>query len=202
MPVRLGFLSPAGFMPRPRAPTAVACVAIAVMCNLAAGPATAQFALGAFGNNKSDQNLPVSVEANVLEIFRDQRQAVFTGNVFAVRGEVRLRSQKLVLHFIEKKSGTGKTKTEVTRMNAYGAVVVVKGNMRATGQWAVMHMRTGKVTMGDSVVLTEDKTVIRGSKLELDLKTGKSRIIGTKNKKGKSRVFGIFVPNPAKSKKP
>ncbi len=157
-------------------------------------PLQAQSISGAFGNNKRDAAAPVRIEANMLEVLQRKKQAIFTGNVIATRGTVRLRSSRLVVHYIERRAGTSKSKTEITRLDATGNVVVTNGNKRATGQWAKLFMRTGKVTMGDQVVLTENKNIIRGSKLELDLKTGKSRMLGS----NRSRVLGIFVPEPVR----
>jgi len=157
-------------------------------------PLQAQSMSGVFGNNKRDASTPVRIEANMLEVLQRKKQAIFTGNVIATRGTVRLRSSRVIVHYTEKRAGTAKSKTEITRLDATGNVVVTNGNKRATGQWARMFMRTGKVTMGDKVVLTENKNVIRGSKLELDLKTGKSRMLGS----NQGRVLGVFVPDPVR----
>jgi lipopolysaccharide export system protein LptA len=157
-------------------------------------PVQAQNLTGAFGNNKRNTAAPVRIEANLLEVLQKKKQAIFTGNVIATRGTVRLRSARLVVHYREMRAGTSKSKTEITLLVASGNVIVTSGNKKATGQWAKMHMKTNKVTMGDKVILRENKNIIHGSKLELDLKTGKSRLLGSKN----SRVLGVFVPDPVR----
>lgn len=170
-------------------------LALTIVLGSGAAPTLhAQSLTGAFGNNKGDARAPVRIEANMLEVLQRKKQAIFTGNVIATRGSVRLRSSRLVVHYIEKRAGTSRSKTEIRRLDATGNVVVTSGNKRATGQWAKLFMRTGKVTMGDKVVLTENKNVIRGSKLELDLKTGKSRMLGS----SRGRVLGVFIPDPVK----
>ena len=173
------------------------CLALAIILSswtLGIASLQAQSLTGAFGNSKRDARTPVRIEANMLEVLQRKKQAIFTGNVIATRGTVRLRSSRVVVHYIEKSAGTSKSKTEITRLDAIGNVVVTNGTKRATGQWAKMFMRTGKVTMGDKVVLTENKNTIRGSKLELDLKTGKSRMLGS----NRGRVLGVFVPDPVR----
>lgn len=160
--------------------------------------ASAQSLTGAFGNNKRNRALPVRIEANLLVVLQKKKQAVFTGNVIATRGTVRIRSARLIIHYTEKGAGSAKSKTKIKRLNAYGKVVVTNGNKRATGQWAIMHMDSRKITMGDQVVVTENKTIIKGRRLELDLKSGKSRLFGSSKSSGRGRVLGIFVPEPAK----
>ncbi len=173
-------------------------IAVAGFLTCSSIPAGAQAFSGAFGGGERTANLPVSITADVLEVLQNKRQAIFIGDVIATRGTVRLRSQRLVVHYVEKGKGAANRKTEIVRLNAYGKVVWVNGKQRATGQWAVVYMRTGIVTMGDRVVLTENKNVIRGSRLKINLKSGKSRLTGMKQPSGKRRVFGIFVPEPVK----
>lgn len=181
----------------PMRPKLSLCLALIIVLSgwiFSASLLQAQSLTGAFGNSKRDARTPVRIEANMLEVLQRKKQAIFTGNVIATRGTVRLRSSRLVVHYIEKSAGTSRSKTEITRLDATGNVVVTNGNKRVTGQWAKLFMRTGKITMGDNVVLTENKNIIRGSKLELDLKTGKSRMLGSK----RGRVLGIFVPDPVR----
>ena len=147
---------------------------------------------GAFGNPKSDAGREIRIESDVIEVEQKGRRAIFTGNVDARRGPVRLRTRRLVANYREVKSGES-TRTEITRLDARGAVVVTSRDQKATGNWAVMDVPSGKVTMGGSVILTQGKTVIKGEKLELDLDTGRSRLIGSAKSGG--RVKGIFVPS-------
>ena len=162
------------------------------------GPvAQAQSLTGAFGDPKKDASSEIRIESDVMEVEQKANRAIFIGNVDARRGAVRLRSKRLVANYKEVKSKTGKSsKTEITKLDARGNVVVTSKDQKATGAWAVMDVPTGKVTMGGSVVLTQGGTVIRGEKLELDLRTGKSRLIGTKASGG--RVKGVFVPSRKK----
>ncbi len=160
------------------------------------GPeAQGQSLTGAFGDPKKDASREIRIESDVMEVEQKANRAIFTGNVDARRGAVRLRSKRLVANYKEVKSGQS-SKTEITKLDARGNVVVTSKDQKATGAWAVMDVPTGKVTMGGSVVLTQDGTVIRGEKLEMDLRTGKSRLIGSKKSGG--RVKGVFVPSKKK----
>jgi lipopolysaccharide export system protein LptA len=159
---------------------------------LAAVPAGAQSVTGTFGDPKSDKSQDIHIEADVLEIEQKKQQATFTGRVDATRGTLRLRSNTLVAEYREVKQGAS-TKTEITKLDARGNVIVTSKDKKAVSEWAIMLPQTGKVTMGGNVVLTQGETVIEGETLEMDLNTGKSRVIGSKARNG--RVKGVFVPS-------
>ncbi len=147
---------------------------------------------GAFGNPKSDAAREIRIESDIMEVEQKGKRAIFTGNVDARRGTVRLRTKRLVANYREVKSGKS-ARTEITKLDARGSVVVTSKDQRATGNWAIMDVPSGKVTMGGSVILTQGKTVIKGEKLELDLNSGRSRLIGSAASGG--RVKGVFVPS-------
>ena len=147
---------------------------------------------GAFGNPKSDAAREIRIESDIMEVEQKGKRAIFTGNVDARRGTVRLRTKRLVANYREVKSGNN-ARTEITKLDARGGVVVTSKDQKATGNWAIMDVPSGKVTMGGSVILTQGKTVIRGEKLELDLNSGRSRLIGSAASGG--RVKGVFVPS-------
>lgn len=165
--------------------------AAAVAALLAAGPAGGQSLTGTFGDS-SDAGADIHIESDVLEIEQKTRKAIFTGRVDATRGNMRLRSNSLVAEYREVKNGE-QTKTEITKLDARGNVIVTSKDKKAVGEWAIMLPQDGKVTMGGNVVLTQGATVIEGETLEMDLNTGKSRLIGSKG--GKGRVKGVFVPS-------
>lgn len=165
--------------------------AIAAAILLAAIPAGAQSLTGVFGDPKSDKAQDIHIEADLLEIEQKKQQATFTGSVDATRGAMRLRSNLLIAEYREVKKGA-LTKTEITKLDARGNVIVTSKDKKAVGEWAIMLPQTGKVTMGGNVRLTQGETVIEGETLEMDLNTGKSRLIGSK---GSGRVKGVFVPS-------
>lgn len=174
---------------------AILAPAILIATTLNGPVAHGQALTGAFGDPKSDAARAIRIESDVMEVEQKAGRAIFTGNVDARRGTVRLRSKRLIANYKEVKSGKS-SKTEITQLDARGNVVVTSKDQKATGAWAIMDVPTGKVTMGGKVVLTQGGTVIRGEKLELDLATGKSRLIGSEASGG--RVKGVFIPSKKK----
>ena len=58
-----------------------------------------------------------------------------------------------------------------------GAVIVTsKNGQKATGDWADYDVKKNEVILGGDVILTQEKNVVRGTKLRIDMLTGKSVI--------------------------
>ncbi len=127
----------------------------------------------------------VNIEADKMEVLEDQNKAIFTGKVDAVRGNVKLKCTKLIVTYVSVKKPDGKSKTDVTFLDATGAVQIITRKQRINGKWAKMNVRTNKLDVGGGVVVYQGQTIIRGKKLSVDLKTNKSRFHG-------GRVKGIF----------
>jgi lipopolysaccharide export system protein LptA len=129
----------------------------------------------------------VDIEANQMEVFDDQKKAVFTGKVIGKRGTVTLNCDKLVVNYVETPQKDGTKKTEVTYLDATGNVVIVTSKQTVTGEWAKMDVKKNEVTVGGKVKVVQDKTVLTGNKLFVDLDTNRSEMTG-------GRVRGSFVP--------
>lgn len=129
----------------------------------------------------------VNIEADQMEVMEKEKRAVFTGNVDAKRGDVKLNSDKLVVTYSDVQQSDGTKKTDVTFLDASGNVVIVTSRQRITGQTARMDVKANKVTVDGNVVVTQGKTVLKGRQLLVDLDTNTSQMTG-------GRVKGSFVP--------
>lgn len=159
-------------------------IAVVIAVSLAPSPVLAQAADQITTSAQEGEGKPVQIEADSMEVRQEENQAVFTGNVDAVKGNVHLTSDSLVVDYEDVPSGEGK-KTKVTYLNARGSVVVVSKGQTVTAQWAKMDVKANTVVMGDKVTVTDAKSVIKGQRLEMNLTTGKSKLIG-------GRVKGTF----------
>ncbi len=140
------------------------------------------------GLNKNSK-APVDIEADILEIDENKNTAVFSGNVIAKQDDLRLNSTELVVYY-EKKKGGG---TDVKSMDAKGGVVIITRTQKITGEWAKFDLKADTVTVGGDVVVTQGKNVIRGRRLFVNQRTGKTRFISSAGGV-KSRVRGLFLP--------
>ncbi len=145
-----------------------------------------------------DSGQPIEITADSLEVRRDKGFAVFTGNVDAVQGKMRLRADKLTVHYRPnggKGSGGAAAQGTISRMDAEGSVFVSSPDETAQGERGVYDVDRRIITLNGSVVLTRGKNVIRGDRAVLNLETGVSRVesAGTTGKR-RQRVKGLFIP--------
>ncbi len=161
-----------------------------MVLSMASGSAMGQSA-GGIGANLTDASAKskaaVDIAADSMELLEAQRKAVFTGNVDAVRGKIKLKSNKLVVDYVEVTRKNGSKKTEVRFLNATGNVKIVSGGQTITSNWAKMDVKTNKAVIGGDVTVLQGKTRLRGNKLHLNLTTGQSRMQG-------GRVRAKFFP--------
>ena len=142
---------------------------------------------------KTDQ--PIDIESDTLEVLDDEKRAVFRGNVKVVQGGMTLRSRELLVNYSggEGLSGSG---SRINRIRADGKVLITtERNQTATSDWAIFNVTSQLVTIGGNVVLSQGENVIKGDRLIIDLKTGRSRFENEGQVAAKKRVHGIFKPN-------
>lgn len=173
--------------------------ALAATAQGAAGAETSGSGLGGFA---SDPDAPIEIEADALDVEDQKHMATFIGNVVATQGDLKLRADRLKADYASK-SGT---KTRITEILATGNVhITSEDDQSADGDWARYTVATRIILMGDKVVLRQGENVIRGSKLSIDLNSGKSRIVGgaeagTPKNAANGRVKALFQPPPKDEK--
>jgi len=159
-----------------------------------AAPASAQDGgfLGAMGE-PIDTSAPIEIGADALEVLQNEQVAIFSGNVDAIQGDMRLRASELRVHY---SSGSG-TGGEISRINATGDVQVSSATETARGDSAIYNVLGEEVTMEGNVVLTQGSNVIQGDRLTIDLASGHSRIEGgasmVSEGNDSGRVRGVFT---------
>lgn len=170
-----------------------------------------------FSRNRKD---PIKIEANSLEVKDKDKTAVFTGNVIVTQGDTTMRCRELTIFYDgnalsavdgkdKKEQPAPQAKTpgakqsasaqKIKRLIAVGGVIVTATNQKATGDHGLFEMATNTVTLTGNVVVTQGPNVMNGSKLVVDLNSGRSRLDG-QQKGGSTRVHGLFVPNSVDEK--
>ena len=160
-----------------------------------AGPGLAVAAQSGFsGHNTND---PIRFSADKLEVKKEGRVATFSGDVEAVQGNMTLLASTVRVYYRAQKEedqATGGFGGAVSRIDTQGNVHISSRGDTATGDWAVYDVERRIVTVGGKVVLQQGDTVVRGSRLELDLTTGQSRFRGLPSSDTDQRVRGEFTP--------
>ena len=144
---------------------------------------------------KTDQ--PIDIQSDTLEVLDDEKRAIFRGNVEAVQGSMTLRSRELLVNY-DGGEGLSGSNSRITKIRADGKVLITtEKNQTATSDWAIFDVKTQLVTIGGNVVLSQGENVIKGDRLVIDLKTGRSRFENEGQVAEKKRVRGIFKPKQA-----
>lgn len=151
-----------------------------------------------------DSNLPIEISADSLEVEQEEQVATFAGNVDAVQGDLVLSADRLRVHYEGENSGVGLAAgrgNSIRRIDAEGNVIIASPEETAEGKQGTYDVPAKLVTLEGEVVLTRGANVIRGERLELDLVSGKSRMIGAETPVAdggqdvsSGRVRALFTP--------
>lgn len=171
---------------------------------------------------KQDE-LPVEVNADSLEVLQNDEKAIFRGNVIAVQGDMRLKSDVMTVHYRKKDEATKEAEAKpaeaaatpsdatpmdatkantITKLETEGNVVLSTPEESASGTSGLYDVQTKKIYLNGDVVLTREQNILKGEKLVYDLTTGHSTLDGAVSATdGKpARVRGLFIPNNTGSK--
>ncbi|MDO8884342.1 lipopolysaccharide transport periplasmic protein LptA [Pseudotabrizicola sp.] len=147
-----------------------------------ASPVAAQQADIRFGGLQQDTSLPVEVTSDTLSVDQASGAAVFTGNVLAKQGEMRLAAETIRVEYTSDGDG-------IDRLIASGGVTLVSPTDAAEAAEAVYTIASGNVVMTGNVLLTQGRAAISGETLTVNLKDGTGTMTG--------RVKTIFTPGGA-----
>ena len=147
-----------------------------------------------FGSNSKD---PIEIEARELEV-RDKNQiAEFKGDVVVRQGEATLKTERLKVYYAGSASGEA-VQSRISRLEASGTVYISSQDQTATGDAAVFDMEKERLVLtGKKVVLSQGANIVVGSKLTVNLKTGKVDLEAP----AKGRVKVLITPNSFKNQK-
>ena len=145
---------------------------------------------GSVGSFKTDPNAPIDIDADQLDVNDKQKNAVFRGNVKAVQGEFVIKTPELVATYSgdmqladvtatspDKTASAKKSSTELTHIRANTKVnVTSKDGQSVDGDWADYDAKANTVVVGGEVVLAKGGSMVRGTRLVIDMTSGQSTI--------------------------
>jgi len=158
-------------------------------CALAAGAALAQSSGSVSALKGHDSNAPVDVAADRIEVQDRADRAIFAGNVHVTQGRLTLDTARLTVAY---SSGKG---IQIERLDAAGGVTVTSPSETARGNFAVYDLDSKLITLIGDVRLAREGSTINGSRLVIDLDSGRAVIDGGAPGVGQSagRVTGRFT---------
>jgi lipopolysaccharide export system protein LptA len=156
------------------------CAAFLCAAPLGAAPAAFAQAPGPDG--------PLDISARNSEMLDPQGRLVYWGDVNMIRGDERLRADRVEAFFDRRPGGTG----QLLRVNATGEVFYVRPGEVARGDRGVYDLEAGTITLIGSVVLTQGCNVSTGDRLDADIEGGVARLSSSEG----GRVRSIFFTGP------
>lgn len=164
---------------------------------------------GVFGGGRAaSTDQPIDISSNALEIQQAKQVAIFTGQVEAIQGDLRLKADTLKVHYRQKsaspatgaKPPAGRTPPPaaqddsmgaISRIEAIGNVFVSSPTETAQGETGDYDVDKKVVVLVGNVVITRGQSVLRGNRATVDMVSGRS----TMEVKPGERVRGLFVPD-------
>jgi lipopolysaccharide export system protein LptA len=146
---------------------------------------------------KTNRDQPIEINADALEVQQEKQVAIFSGNVDATQGDMKLKADQLKVFYRQggkageapRAQAAGGSPGAITRIEAVGRVFVSSPTQTAQGDQGIYDVERNTITLTSRVVITQDKNVVRGDRLVMNLTTGQARM------DGQGRVKGLFVPN-------
>ena len=149
-------------------------IALAAACAgfgaLAHAQAQSQQPVSALKGHNSDA--PVDVSADRIEVQDRADRAIFAGNVHVTQAELTLDTQRLTVAY----SSAGSI--QIQRLDASGGVVVTSPSEKARGDFGVYDLNRKLITLVGNVRLDRGDSQILGSRLVIDLNSGRAVIDG------------------------
>lgn len=138
---------------------------------LLTAPAAAQVNIG-FGGVAFSADDQIEVTADGLSIDQGTGEAVFSGNVIIVQGELRMAAGEV--RVTSDVDGDG----DVREVIATGGVLVTRGDDAAEGNTARYDVETALLTLSGDVLVTQGTTAIAGDRMVVDISTGNGSVEG------------------------
>src|SRR5688500_11123628 len=153
----------------------------------AAGHAQAADPVSALKGHDSDA--PIDLAADRLEVQDRADRAIFAGNVHVRQASLSLDTERLTVIY---SSGGG---VQIRRLDAAGGVVVRSPSETARGNFGIYDLDRKLITLVGAVELNRAGSRISGSRLVIDLDSGRAVIDGGAPGVGQSggRVTGHFT---------
>jgi lipopolysaccharide export system protein LptA len=135
-------------------------------------------ALQGFSQNRER---PMQIDSDTQEARTKDNVTTFSGKVHVTQGDMDMRCQSLVVFYEDDSSkGSGirtgepgpRGNSEIRRLEARGGVVIVQKDHTARGDRAAFEIHENTITLAGNVVLSQEKNVLRGERLVVDMITG------------------------------
>lgn len=138
------------------------------------------------------KDAPITIEADRMVSLEEDNSVLFTGNVDARQGDVRIRSNKMTVYYTAAADGK---KQEVKRLKCVGNVEVTKGEWLGTGKQMNYLAKDRKVILSGNAKAWQDKNLVTGDTIIYYIDEKRQEVVG-------DRPTGTFGADGKEEKKP
>src|SRR5258708_39832399 len=124
-----------------------------------------------------NSNAPVDVTADRIEVQDRSDRAIFAGNVHAVQAELTPDPPRLTVAY-SGGQGTANKNVQIHRLDAAGGVVVKSPTETAKGDFGIYDLDRKLITLIGNVQLNREQNQVNGSRLVIDLDSGRAVVDG------------------------
>jgi lipopolysaccharide export system protein LptA len=121
-----------------------------------------------------NSNAPLSWSADRIEVQDANNRVMLNGGVVAQQAELTMSAGRVTIAY-SKGGGSG---VSVDRLDAGGGVTFKRGTDVARGDFAVYDLNRKLITLVGNVTLTQDRGVVRGGRLFIDLNSNRGSLNG------------------------
>jgi lipopolysaccharide export system protein LptA len=140
-----------------------------------------------------NSNAPVDVTADRIEVQDRADRAIFTGNVHVKQEDLTLDTPRLTVAYVSGQANGGNV--QIKRLDAADGVIVRSPTEVAKGDFGVYDLDRKLITLIGNVQLNREQNQVNGSRLTIDLNSGRAVVDGGPpgvNQSG-GRVSGHFT---------
>lgn len=159
---------------RPQPILSAALAALLALASLAPQAATAQDAAIRLGASLQLSGEQLEVTADSLEVDQQSGASVFTGEVLAVQGNLRLTAGQVRIEYTPGATGSQR----VERLIATGGVTLVTPEEALEAREAIYVLPRGTLEMTGDVLFVQGQNILSGQRFTADLNAGTGQMSG------------------------
>ena len=133
------------------------------------------------------EDSPINIEANHMTSTEKSNSVVFTGDVDAKQGDVRIRSDQMTVYYTPKEAATKKkskdkkgASQQVEKMICTGNVEITRAEWLGTSKKMVYLSKERQVILTGNAKAWQGQNMVSGEKIIYYLDEGRSEVIGDK----------------------
>ena len=118
----------------------------------------------------------LKITSENLEVDRENKISIFSGDVYAHNKDIRIWSDKLIVKF-------NNTEDEIEQLNAVDSVKIIREEITATGDIGMYYPNTEILNLSGNVEVIEKNNYVRCDELYLDIKNSTSIMSSNSSKR-------------------